>query len=83
MIEIPKQEPHPDDVVVQEVKKEGSSAGDVVGAAAATTVTLVLRTVMVGALSQLWGLINGLSLFVHLPMIANVEIPEFSKDILG
>ncbi len=54
-----------------------------VGAAAATTVTLVLRTVMVGALSQLWGLINGLSLFVHLPMIANVEIPDFSKEILG
>ncbi len=83
MIEIPKQEPHPDDVVEKEVKKESSSTADVVGAAAATTVTLVLRTVMVGALSQLWGLINGLSLFVHLPMIANVGIPELSKEILG
>ena len=83
LIEIPKQEPHPDDVVVKETQKQGSSVAGNVGAAAATGATVLLRTVIVGALSQLWGLINGLSLFVHLPMIAMVEIPDLSKDILG
>ena len=44
--------------------------------AAATAVTGLLRMLMVGALSQLWGLINGLSLMVHLPLIKNLQIPE-------
>ena len=45
-----------------------SSSGSTAVAAATTVTALVFRTVLVGALSQLWGLINGLSLFVHLPM---------------
>ena len=76
---MPKQEPHPDDIIE---KEKGYDSGQV-GAAAATGATILLRTVLVGALSQLWGLINGLSLFVHLPMIAFVEIPELSRGILS
>lgn len=48
----------------------------VVMMAAAAAVTSILRVLMVGALSQLWGLINGLSLIVHVPLIKYVIIPE-------
>ena len=39
-------------------------------------------TPLILVLSQLWGLINGLSLFVHLPM-TGVDIPDQTKDILS
>ena len=35
-----------------------------------TLAMLILTSIMTGALSQLWGLINGLQLIVHLPLIA-------------
>ena len=40
---------------------------------------------MVGALSQLWGLINGLSLFVHLPLLGSTKLapPDIDLDVEG
>ena len=46
---------------------------------ATTAATSVFRLVMVGALSQLWGLINGLSLFVHLPLLAPDGLERYQK----
>lgn len=37
---------------------------------------------MTGALSQLWGLINGLSLFVHLPLVG-ILIPDHTLAVLN
>lgn len=40
------------------------------------------RFLLVGALSQLWGLINGLSLFVHLPLLG-VDLPSHTLELLN
>ena len=37
--------------------------------------TMVLQTLMAGTLAQVWGMINGLQLVVHLPLI-NVFFPQ-------
>jgi len=37
---------------------------------------------LTGALSQLWGLINGLSLFVHLPLVG-ILIPDHTLAVLN
>lgn len=43
-----------------------------------TITTIILTTMLTGALSQVWGLINGLQLIVHLPLIAKAVFPEFT-----
>ena len=63
-------------------------------ATAATAVTnLAIATLQTGALSQLWGMINGLQIFVHIPLLKTIfpsntelvikELSEFATfDIL-
>ena len=59
------------------------SAGNIEQVAAAVTQastavvasTMVLQTLMAGTLAQVWGMINGLQLVVHLPLI-NVFFPQ-------
>ena len=52
-------------------------------AAQAATVGITIGSkLLYGSISQLWGLINGLSLFVHLPL-TGVEIPEQTLAVLG
>ena len=49
---------------------------------AATATTAILNVLFVGALSQVWGLINGLSLFVHLPL-NGIIVPKQVSAILS
>lgn len=48
---------------------------------ATTLATMIVSTTMTGALSQVWGLINGLQLIVHLPLVAQATFPEFTNDV--
>jgi hypothetical protein len=42
---------------------------------------MLLSTMLTGALSQVWGLINGLQLIVHLPLVAKATFPHMTKEI--
>lgn len=66
-------------VIVAKVSKESEelSTTDQMGQSALATsiTTVVLTTAMTGASSQVWGLINGLQLVVHLPLIKLATFP--------
>ena len=46
-----------------------------------TIMTMVLSTMLTGALSQVWGLINGLQLIVHLPLVGKATFPVMTDQI--
>ena len=46
-----------------------------------TLAAMIMSTTLTGALSQVWGLINGLQLIVHLPLVAKAEFPSFTDAI--
>lgn len=56
-----------------------SAQAAVVVAAASTAIVNIL---LVGTLSQVWGLINGLQLFVHLPLVG-IDLPKHTTLVLG
>lgn len=66
-------------VIVAKVSQESEelSTTDQMGQSALATsiTTVVLTTAMTGASSQVWGLINGLQLVVHLPLIKLATFP--------
>ena len=37
---------------------------------------------MSGAMQQIWGLLNGLQIIVHLPLLG-IELPDLSQDLIG
>ena len=74
--------PRQDSGEIEYVEPEKRSSGGALASAATATIVVIFQTMLVGALSQLWGLINGLSLFVHLPM-TGVDIPEHTLSILS
>lgn len=43
--------------------------------AGATATTALTQIAMSGALSQVWGLINGLQIFVHMPLLS-IDLPS-------
>ena len=47
-----------------------------------TLAAIVISTVVTGSLSQLWGLINGLQLVVHLPLVGKTEYPGITQEII-
>jgi len=50
-------------------------------ATATLIVSAILKLVMNGALSQVWGMINGLQLFTHMPLF-NVIIPPLAMKLV-
>ena len=56
-----------------ELVQVGQAVGGIT--TATTIVIVILSTVLTGVLSQLWALINGLQLIVHLPLIAAANFP--------
>ena len=42
--------------------------------------TIVINTVISGSLAQVWGMINGLQLIVHLPSM-NIDFPENAMGV--
>lgn len=61
---------------------EGSAASAQAAVVAAAASTAIVNILLVGALSQVWGLINGLQLFVHLPLIG-IDLPKHVIIVLG
>lgn len=49
---------------------------------AATGVLFASNVLMSGALSQVWGMINGLQIFVHLPLF-DIEFPIYPKMVVS
>ena len=45
---------------------------------AAAAGTIAANVVMSGAMSQVWGMINGAQIFIHFP-IFNIEFPSISQ----
>lgn len=65
-IKIPQQISAEEEVAKEKLKENSAVAG---AAAQAATLGITLGSkLLYGSISQLWGLINGLSLFVHLPL---------------
>ena len=69
---------------MEEVKEDMETQAAAAGAAAqAATIGITIGSkLLYGSISQLWGLINGLSLFVHLPM-TGVKIPDETLTVLN
>ena len=64
------------------MKKEiAISEKDVINLAITSGFFLAAQTFMAGALQQVWSMINGMQLFVHVPMLG-VGLPEVSKDLI-
>lgn len=53
-----------------------AAAGE--SAATSGVTTLIMTTALTGASSQVWGLINGLQLVVHLPLVMEAAFPDFA-----
>lgn len=77
---MPKQIPADQSTYLEGFKVSAAAAQTTVVAVAASTA--IANILFVGALSQVWGLINGLQLFVHLPLIG-IELPEHTTYVLG
>ena len=65
---------------MEALTEQAAAAG--AAAQAATLGITIGSKLLYGSISQLWGLINGLSLFVHLPL-TGVEIPDKTLAVLG
>jgi hypothetical protein len=49
---------------------------------AAVAASAFVKVLMKGALSQVWGMINGMQLIVHVPLFA-VKIPDSTMSVTG
>ena len=56
-----------------------AAAGESVIASAITST--IMGIAIGGASSQVWGLINGLQLVVHLPLVMNAKFPEVAHIV--
>ena len=75
---IPKQNSN-DEGTKQMLDSVGSAGAS---GTAATSAALGANILMSGAMSQVWGMINGLQLFVHFPMF-DIEFPMFAQAIVS
>jgi len=64
-------------------KVAGAAAAEAAGAAteAATLVALGVNISLSGAMAQVWGMINGMQIFINLPLF-QVEFPELSFSMI-
>ena len=62
-------------IEISSIEKGGKAALQ-----AATGASLIINFLMNGALSQVWGMINGMQMIVHVPLF-NVEMPQSSMTI--
>jgi len=69
-----------DNAVTQSV--DAFAKGSTVLVAAAVASSAVLNTVLAGSLAQVWGMINGMQILVHMPVF-NVQFPAVSFLVVG
>ena len=76
---IPKQNSSDEKGTTQMLDSVGSAGAS---GTAATSAALGANILMSGAMSQVWGMINGLQLFVHFPMF-DIEFPMFAQVVVS
>ena len=68
--------------IMKKKEPEKVSNKEVADLALTSGLLLATNTVMAGALQQVWSMINGMQLFVHVPMLG-VPLPETSENLIG